>query len=148
MPQISPPEKGQPLDIDYLYEIVSSINDINNQLAPANSAAVSKVAGSDSTRPDSIKTASLKFFAIEVPVASGKVSAGGIITRTVQFSSNFLYAPIVTVSPIIKNYRDQSKNCIATIENVTTSGVDIVFTFTANADNVAVNAHIIAIGQA
>lgn len=148
MPQISPPERGQPLDIDYLYEIVSSINDINNQLAPANSTSVSRIPGADSTRTDAIKTASIKMFAIEVPVATGKVSAGGIVTRPVQFSSNFLYKPIVTVTPIIKNYRDQSKNCIVTIENVTTSGVDIVFTFTANAENVAVDAHIIAIGQA
>lgn len=147
MPQISPPEKGQPLDIDYLYEIVSSINDINNQLSPSNSNSVSKIAGVDSTRPDSIKTSSVKMFAIEVPVATGKVSSGGIIVRPVQFPSNFLYKPIVTVTPIIKNFRNQSKNCIVTIENVTTSGFDIIFTFTANADNVAVDAHVIAIGQ-
>lgn len=147
MVQISLPEKGQPLDIDYLSEIASSINEINQELGPKNAAAVSRIAGPDSSRTESIKTSSVKIHAIQVPVASGKVSAGGIVTRTVEFSPNFLYPPIVTVTPIIRAYRDQSKNCIATIEGVNTAGVDIVFTFTANADNVSVDAHIIAIGQ-
>ena len=147
MAQISPPEKGQPLDVDYLYEIVSSINDINSQLAPANSAAVSRIAGPDSTRTDAIKTSSVRIFAREISLASGKVSTGSIVRRTLEFSPNFLYAPIVTVTPIIKNYAEQSKNCIATIENVNTAGVDIIFTFTSDAQNVEVDAHVIAIGQ-
>jgi hypothetical protein len=148
MAQITPPVKGQPLDIDYLSEIVTSINDINIQLGPTNTAAVSRIAGADPTRTESIRTASVKIYAIQVPVITGKVSVNGIIQRTFGFSSNFLYPPIVTITPIIKAERDQSKNCIATIENVNTAGVDVIFTFTRDAANVSVDAHIIAIGQA
>lgn len=147
MPQISPPERGQPLDIDYLYEIAESINDINNQVS-STSNAESRIAGADSSRTDAVKTSSIKFYAAQIPVAAGKVSSGGITTAPIRFPSNFAYPPIVTITPIIQNYKDESKNCIATIENVTTAGADIILTFTKDANQVDVDVHVIAIGQA
>lgn len=147
MPQISPPERGQPLDIDYLYEMAEAINDINNQIATTSNAE-SRIAGSDSTRTDAVKTSAMKIYAVQVPVAAGKVSVGGITNAPVRFPSNFLYPPIITATPVVQNYKDESKNCIVTIENVTTAGADIILTFTKDANQVDVDVHIIAIGQA
>jgi hypothetical protein len=146
MPQISPPERGQPIDVDYLYEIVNAINTINNQIV-STSNAESRVAGSTSTQTDAVKTSSLKFYASQVTVTSANVSADQTITTKIIFPSNFLYAPIVTATPIVQDGSDASKNVIATIQNVTSGGVDVLLTF-KKAGQTDVDIHLIAIGQA
>jgi hypothetical protein len=145
MPQISPPERGQPIDVDYLYEIVSAINTINNQIV-STSNAESRVSGANPISTDAVKTSSLKFYAAQVPIASGKFDADQTFTQKVVFPSNFLYPPVVTVTPLVQNFKEQSKNVIVAIENVTTGAVDVLLTFKKSGQT-DVDVHLIAIGQ-
>jgi hypothetical protein len=147
MPQISPPERGQPIDVDYLYEIVNAINTINNQIV-STSNAESRVAGTSPSGTDAIKTSSLKFYAIQVPIPSRTVSADENQVVNVQFQpSGFLYPPIVTVTPIVQDSSDASQNVIATIKNVTTNGVDVIVVY-KKAGQLDVDIHLLAVGQA
>lgn len=146
MPQISPPERGQPIDVDYLYEIVSAINTINNQIV-STSNAESRVSGANPTSTDALKTSSLKVYASQVSIASGKFDADQTFTQGLRFPSAFLYPPVVTVTPLVQNFKEQSKNVIVAIENVTTGGVDILVTF-KKSGQVDIDVHVIAIGQA
>jgi hypothetical protein len=144
MPQISPPERGQPIDIDYLYEIVNAINTINNQIV-SSSNAESRVSGSNRTNTDAIKTSSLKIYANQIDLVGGKVDANQSQTINVTFPA-FKYPPVVTVTPLIQNFKEQSKDVILSIENVTTTNVDIIATF-KKSGQVDIDIHLIAIGQ-
>ena len=146
MPQISPPERGQPIDIDYLYEIVNAINTINNQIV-STSNAESRVSGANPTSTDAVKTSSLKFYANQISVASGKFDADQTQTVKVVFPFNFLYPPVVTATPLIQNFKEQSKNVIVAIENVTTGAVDVLVTF-KKSGQADIDIHLIAVGQA
>lgn len=145
MPQLSPPERGQPLDVDYLYEIVSAINTINTQITTTSNAE-SRVSGSIPTSTDAVRTASLKFYAVQVPVSSGSKNADETDTVSVDFPFTFQFPPVVTATPLVQASDAQSKNVILTIKNVTTAKVDVLLTY-KKSGQADVDIHLIAVGQ-
>ena len=146
MPQISPPERGQPIDVDYLYEIVSAINTINQQITTTSNAE-SRVSGATPTSTDAVKTSSLKFYASQITVPGGRRDADQTDTVSVDFPFSFQFPPVVTATPIVQASDEQSKNVILTIKNVTTTKVDVLLTY-KKSGQVDVDIHLIAVGQA
>lgn len=116
MPQIPLPERGQPLDVAFLYEIARSINDLNNTVA-ANLNSSSKIR-EVSNRP----TSGLNVYAQEISsFTPGAKTAGAVETTTVIFGVSFQYPPVVFATPIVKDASPASQNTTVYVRDITTT---------------------------
>ena len=64
MAQIPTPDRGQPLDVSYIFTIANAINDLDSRVE-ASKNNFSQIAGQDT------KTSNLRFFGQSIPVTSG-----------------------------------------------------------------------------
>jgi hypothetical protein len=138
MAAINLPERGQPLDTEYLYAIVNQINSIENRLA-VRQTSVSKVNANTDT------TSNMKFFAITQPLTTTQATANVVETITIPYGINFKFPPVVTATIVNNSGSKYGDDVICTLRNITTSGATAVVRFNvAGAVNLSVN--LIAIG--
>ena len=145
MARIPTPDRGQPIDVPYLYELATAINNISDQI-DASSQKYTTVYSREAQKQD-LRTSDTKFFASFVDLPQQlSVTAGD--TREFAFDiSNlgFKYPPIVTMTPVNTGTSTASNDVTVTISSTTTSRIDgfVRFNSTGQVD-VAVN--VIAIG--
>jgi hypothetical protein len=125
---ISVPERGQPLDVNYLYELAQAINTLSAQVSPANYKYVSVDTPSSGTQ--SVKASEARIIGGYVPVYNNTgVSAGEAKDFSYTFPADFKFAPIVTATPINVGNTLAGKNMSVTIKAITTSKVEGVVRF-------------------
>jgi hypothetical protein len=143
MAQIPLPERGQPLDVTYIYELAQAINNISNQVTSATYNYTSIDAGTGA--PQNVKTSEARFVGGYKQVTNNtNVNAGEEKNDSYTFSE-FKYPPVVTAT--ISNISGTAAGTDATVilKSVTTSRVDFVVRFnTGGVASVGVN--LIAIG--
>jgi len=138
MAAINLPERGQPLDTEYLYAIVNQINSIENRIA-VRQTSVSNINGNTDT------TSNLKFAAITQPLTTTQATANVIEEITVPYGVTFKFTPVVTATVVNKSGSKYGDDVICTLRNVTTSSAKIVVRFNVSgAVNLEVN--VIAVG--
>lgn len=141
--KIPVPQRGQPIDIDYVYQIVSQLNSLTTQIS-SNSTVLSTV-DNGIARKDST-TNNLRFFASTKSVKKTQVTAGSTESWFIDFSPNFLYIPIVIATPVNNSSSSTAGDKVSVVINkVSTNRVDGKMIFDT-AGNVDVNVNIIAIG--
>jgi hypothetical protein len=144
MARLPTPDRGQPIDVPYLYNIVTAINDIADQVDQS-TEKYSVVYTRELSDPQNLRTSDTKFYASFTDLPQQlQVSAGD--TREFSFNlSGFKYPPIVTATPVNTGTSEASNDVTVTISSVTNSRVDgfVRFNSTGSVD-IAVN--IIAIG--
>jgi hypothetical protein len=144
MSQISPPEKGQPLDIDYLYQIVTTLNAINNKVALSTNAT-SYVPGNDGAST-LVNTGSLQFFARTVPISPQIVTAGQTIEVDITFDKEFRTLPVIMATPYIRGaVSEANKSIVATVESTTLKKTKILL-LCQIAGSVSIDIGVLAIG--
>jgi hypothetical protein len=97
MASISLPEKGQPIDVNYIYEMASQINSLTNALAvrSSSSSQVNKVTET---------TGNLRFFASTLPVSAKTASSTEVIDMPdFNYSSAGFKTPPVVVATVVNN---------------------------------------------
>ena len=143
MAQIPLPERGQPLDVTYIYQLAEAINNISNQVTSATYNYTSIDAGTGA--PQNVKTSEARFIGGYKQVTNNtNVNAGEEKSDSYSFS-DFKFPPIITAT--ISNIGGTAAGTDATviIKSVTTSRVDFVVRFnTGGVASVGVN--LIAIG--
>lgn len=137
------PERGQPLDVDYLYQIATQINSLTNQIA-STSTTLSTIDNGVSGRVDNTIN-NIRFVAKTKSIKVGTVSAGTSDPWFVDFAPDFLYIPVVTATPVNNTLSTAGNNVTIVIKNVTTSRVDgnILYNTSGTVD---LNINILAIG--
>lgn len=137
------PQRGQPIDIDYIYQIVSQLNSLTTQIS-SNSTVLSAVDNGINGIKEST-TNNLRFYAYRKSVKKGAVTAGASESWFIDFNPNFLYIPIVTATPVNNNSSPAGADCSVVISNISTSRVSgtVIFNKAGQAD---VDINIIAIG--
>lgn len=137
------PERGQPLDIDYLYQMATQINSLTNQIT-STSTSLSTIDNGITGRVDNT-TNNLRFVAKTKSIKVGSVSAGTSEAWFEDFAPDFLYVPIVVVTPVNNTLSTAGNNVTIVIKNVTTGRVDgnILYNTSGNVD---LNINVIAIG--
>ena len=97
MASISLPEKGQPIDVNYIYEMASQINSLTNALAvrSSSSSQVNKVTET---------TGNLRFFAATLPVSAKTASSTEVIEMPdFNYSTaGFKTSPVVVATVVNK----------------------------------------------
>lgn len=138
------PERGQPLDVTYVYQLADAINDIATEVSSAtyNYATIDTV----SAGKQNIKTSDLRVIGGYVEVANNStVTAGNEKTFSYNFPSDFKYAPIATATPVNIGNTPAGKNVSLILTTVATSKIEGVVRFNS-AGNLSLAVHIVAIG--
>jgi hypothetical protein len=143
MAKVPLPERGQPIDVTYIYDLTKAVNDLSAQVSSATYKTTTVDAGT--AGPQSVKTSEAKFIGGYVDVANNKtVTASSEVTFSFPYS-DFKYAPVVTATPINKGGTPAGQNVTVTLTNVTTTKVDGIVRFNAAGD-LTVGVNLIVIG--
>jgi len=133
MAKVPLPERGQPLDVTYIYQLAEAVNDLSTSISDAtyNYTDVDVVGA----EKKSLKTSDTKFVGKYKSIANNE---------TVTFS-NFKFPPIATASIVNISGTTAGSNTSVVITSITTSEVQFIVKFgTSGTASVAVN--VIAIG--
>jgi len=146
MAKIPTPDRGQPLDVSYIYSLANAINELSSQI----SAPTYKYASIGTTSgPQNSLVTNTKIVADTVNVYSTltDVSPGLTVEKSLSFSTGeFKYPPIVTATPVLTSQSENGADLSVTIKQVTTSRVDFSVTFFGTG-KAALNVNVIAIGS-
>lgn len=136
------PERGQPIDLSYMYQIANSINDLSNEISGNSTTSV--INNGIDLREDA-RTNNLRFYATTATYEAGSVSAGTSRDWSVDFSPTFLYVPVVTATVQNNTASTAGNNITLVIKNITTGKVDGNIRYN-QAGNVNITINVIAIG--
>lgn len=144
MARLSLPNKGQPLDVTYIYDIVEAVNSLSEEgsaLAQGNNFLFS---GQDSI-PRSSKIYGAQIYASVQTLASTTVNASQTYSLTFDFNPGFAYPPVVQAT--IENAAQTNTVVDATVnvQNITTTSATASVRF-ANSGSASVKIHLTAIG--
>jgi hypothetical protein len=97
MAKIPLPERGQPIDVSYLYQIINAINQISDQLVTTgfNYTTIDTTSGKQN-----IPTTQARIIGGSVQIITGEQAAGSTKTFTYAFNGNFKYTPIATATVV------------------------------------------------
>jgi hypothetical protein len=145
MARLPLPDRGQPIDVPYIYNMVSAINDVSDQV-DASAAKYTTVYSRDAGKQDQ-RTSDTKFYAsfFDLPQQL-QVNQGD--TRDFDFDISgvgFRYPPIVTATPVNTGTSSASNDVLVVISSITKSRIDGFVRFNSSGTvDIAVNC--IAIG--
>jgi hypothetical protein len=143
MSKITLPERGQPLDVAYIYQMGKAINEISDQVSSAtyNYTTVKTSAGDVN-----IKTSETRMIGSYVNVVNnGAVTSGSTKPFTYNFPSDFKYTPIVTATLVNVGKTGVTESATVILTDVTRSGVSGLIRFNSSG-TATVNVNIIVIG--
>ncbi len=144
MARVPLPERGQPLDVSYIYSLAQAINDIAVQVNQ-DSSNFSTVYASGMGNQN-LKTGDARFVGTTQQVVSGEnVIAGNTKDLTYNFPSDFKYIPIVTISPLNVGKNDAGSNVTVSLKEVTTSRVDYTVRYNTTG-TISLSVNIVTIG--
>jgi len=144
MSKIPLPERGQPLDVTYIYELAKAINDLSTQISSASYNFTTIDNGS--SNKETIKTSNAKIAGGYVPVfTNSTVGAGNERAFTYSFQSEFKFPPIVTATPLNIGNTEAGQNVTVVLQTITTSKVDGFVRF-GSSGNLSLAVNLIAVG--
>jgi hypothetical protein len=144
MAKIPLPERGQPLDLSYIYQVATAINDISSEISPSIYKYVS--IDTPTAGPQNIRASESRIIAGYQDVTiNSNVNSGNQQTFTYPFKTDFKYPPIVTATLINIGNTPAGQNVSVILTNVSTSAAEGVVKFNSSGD-LSVGVNLIAIG--
>jgi len=145
MAKIPLPERGQPLDVPYIYQLADAVNKLSTEVSSAtyNYTTVDTI----SAGKQNVKTSEARLIGGYIEVANNStVSAGNEKTFSYDFPSDFKYQPIATATPVNIGNTPAGQNVSVILKTVTTSRVEGIVRFNASGDlSLAINLIILGI---
>lgn len=144
MAKVPLPERGQPLDVTYIYQLADTINDIATQV----SSATYNYTTIDTTTAgkQSIKTSDARIVGgIFLVAPNSIVNAGNEKTFTVPLGQDFKFPPVVSATPVNISGTPAGQNVTVVVTRVSNSEVSGIVRFNSSGE-VSVSVHVIAIG--
>jgi hypothetical protein len=144
MAKIPTPDRGQPLDVSYVYQIVEAINDLASQISSARYkyASIDTTNGNESTLLTDTKVVAGE--KVIYPTLTN-VTAESTQSFSYSFKGEYKYPPIVTVTPVLIEGTSSGQDVSVVIQNVTNSSVNGIVRFNTGG-SLALKVHIIAVG--
>ena len=145
MANIPVPQRGQPIDATYIYDIVNAVNDLSNQV----SSATYKYTNIDvppSGSKQNIKTSEAKIVAGYIGIADNStVNAGNEKTFSYNFPADFKYQPIATATPLNIGNTPAGRDATIVLTSVTTNRLEGVVRF-GSSGNISLAVNLIVVG--
>lgn len=146
MSKIPLPERGQPLDLSYIYQLANTINELSNQLSPTTGRYTSIDTASAGTQ--SVRTSDARIVGGYLTVTnSSTTSPDGEGTFSYNFS-DFAYAPVITATPILidEAATESGKDIAVVLTKITNNRVEGIVKFnTIGVASVGLNLIIVGI---
>lgn len=144
MAQIPLPERGQPVDLTYIYQIADAVNSISAQVAPTTNKYVTIDTPADGKQ--SVLSSGVKINGAYVEVYnSASVLAGSEQPFSYSYPAEYKFAPVATATPINVGGTPAGKDVSIVLKSVTTSRVDGIVKFNSSGE-VTVGVNLIVIG--
>jgi hypothetical protein len=143
MAKVPLPERGQPLDVTYLYSLVDAINDLSTQIASTTTNKT--VIDTTSAGKQEIKTSNSRMIGGYVEVANNStVSAGNEKTFTYDFK-DFKYPPIVSATAVNIGQTPAGQNVNVILKSVTETRIEGIVRFGTSGD-LSLAVHLVIVG--
>jgi len=144
MAKIPTPDRGQPLDVSYVYQIVEAVNDLASQISSARYkyASIDTTSGTESTLLTDTKVVAGE--KIIYPTLTN-VTAESTQSFSYSFKGEYKYPPIVTVTPVLIEGTSSGQDVSIVIQSITNSSVTGIVRFNTGG-SLALKVHIIAVG--
>lgn len=142
---IEVPQRGQPIDYNYIYKIVDQINNLTASVA---SRSVNSQFNNALNNATTVRTSNMIFDAGYYDVTKLSIADTTTSEKTVTytFTAQFKYPPIVTVTPVAQDSQPASKNVSVVVTSVSNQTATITVRFNSTVTNANVGLNIIAIG--
>jgi hypothetical protein len=124
MAKIPLPERGQPLDLSYIYQLSNAVNELSDELSTTTSRYTTIESASSGMQ--TVKTSDARIIGKFVPVTNNSsVNPDGEVEFYYNFGSDFAYVPIVTATPILieESTTGSGKDLSVVLTSVTRSRV-------------------------
>jgi hypothetical protein len=144
MGKISLPDRGQPLDVTYIYQIANAINEVSNEISSATYNYTTIKTKESGTQTIQTRAARIVAGYVQIP-ANQSVTQGQTKSFTFSYDSDFKYPPIATATIINEGTSDIGDSVTVLLKSITTSSIEGLVKFNA-AGQVSVAINIIAIG--
>jgi hypothetical protein len=144
MAKIPLPERGQPIDVSYIYQITNAVNQLSDQVSTTgyNFTTVD----TPSAGKQNIKTSEARVIGGSINVDSTSVVAESTKAFTYSYSGNFKYTPIATATIINRGLTPAGDDATVVITSIDASGLSGLVKFRkAGTVSVAVNLIIVGI---
>jgi hypothetical protein len=144
MAKVPLPDRGQPLDVTYLYQIANALNDAVDTISTAtyNYTTVD----TRGIGKEDVKNSNAKMYAAYKDVVTNETVSGNTTKPfSIDFASEFKYPPIVTATAVNTGTSTIGNDVFAIITSVTNSRVEGIVRFNSSG-SVSTSVNIIAIG--
>ena len=145
MARVPLPERGQPLDLSYIYQIANAVNEIAVQLSPTVGRYTSIDTAGGVTQ--TVRTSDARIVGGFVEVTNDSATTADGESSFFYNFSDFKFVPVVTATPILTSNvgTEASKDIIVVLTRITTNRVEGIVKFnTIGVSEVGIN--IIAVG--
>lgn len=144
MAKIPLPERGQPLDVSYIYQLANAVNELSNQVSPSQYKYVT--IDTPGVGQQNVKASEARIIAGQKTVSSVAQTKGESVSFFYDITTPFKYTPIAVATPLSVLGTPAGKNVSVVLTSVTTSKIEgvVVFNETGNL-TVLVNLMVIGI---
>jgi hypothetical protein len=144
MAKIPLPERGQPLDVNYIYQLANAVNDVSSQISPSSSKYVTIETPGEG--PRSAKTSETRIIAVErIVVTNSSKNIGDEEPFEYAFPAEFKFKPIAIATPVNIGQTNAGENVSVVLKSVGTSRVEGLVRFNETG-NLSVSVNILVIG--
>jgi hypothetical protein len=139
------PERGQPIDVAYLYDMATAINTLSSKISDSDYKYTSVDTPASGTI--NVKTSDSRIVAGIASIPSfSETQASSTKTFEYNWGVEFKYPPVVNATPVNRTSGGAGDQTSVVITQVTASGVKGLVRFNASGSNISVDIHILAVG--
>lgn len=145
MAQLPLPDRGQPLDVTYIYTMANVINQLSSTVSFSNNKNI--IIDTDTIGKQKLKNSDFAAVAgyTVVPI-SANVTTGQVVESKYSFGMTFKNPPIVFANVFAKNNDNASTSATVVVSNVSTTDASFKIVFgTAGTANIGLNVFAIGI---
>lgn len=138
------PQRGQPVDYDYFYQLAEAVNKIGDEILIASRGNIIDTRAGSAKKNVSVGQTVIvaKKYTVKVTSSQG---AGTDRAFSIDFGTTFDYAPVVTLTAKRNEVNNNAEVDVLVITNITTTGVSGVINTTATG-TLNVELQMIAVG--
>ena len=144
MAKIPLPDRGQPLDVTYIYQIANAINSVSDEVSSATynyTSVLTRDAGNQV-----IQTRAARVIGAYVDITTNDtVTAGDTKSWSFSYPTDFKYPPIATATVVNRGTSDVGDDVTVVIRSVTTSRIEGIVRFNTSGQ-ATTSVNLLAIG--
>jgi hypothetical protein len=143
MAKIPLPERGQPIDVSYIYQITNAVNQLSDKITTTSFNYTT--IDTPSSGKQNVKTSEARFLGGSINVEGTSVVAESTKSFTYPYSGNFKYTPVATATIVNKGLTPAGDDATVVITSIDANSLSGLVKF-RKAGNVSVAVNLIIVG--